>query len=485
MSHKPGDLKQQNKSHKTKFRTKGSIAGEAQGRMPTVKTTVSSKKDHRQDRRNKANQLRKARRAEAQQERIKTHAPFFIAIVDLCNADNHQAISLFDQLTPDQAAMHGVRDNKHSTVYVPRLKRAMTLSVASREVFSVLELAKVADMVLFVMTAGMRPDEVGDTVTTAISLQGVPTVSHLIVSLEQLSAKKRADEKRVLSKLAHNAFAETKIHTIEKQSDIEALPWALLNQKHHAVRWKQARAQLFADQTEFHANDDGATGTLQVSGYIRSRAWNINNLVYIPGCGAFQVASLQAATDPHLPRKRTDEGMASIVQPDPEQQDSLQMEVPIDPLAAEQTWPTEDELQNADLEERIRRSKAQQKKDEKFVLAPKGTSSYQAAWIADDQDGEDSDGMERHSDDDDDDEDDHGGEAADENDDIWSKLEKSKLISGEHEGRDVDEELELELVPRKEEAVVDKDKAYDDAMNHESVRVHQYAHADRLQGGRR
>jgi pre-rRNA-processing protein TSR1 len=466
MSHKAGDFKQQNKGHKTKFRTKGSIAGEAQGRMPSIKTTHASKKDHRQDRRNKANQLRKARREEAQQERIKSHAPFFIAIIDLCNAGNEQAISLFDQLAPNEVHMHGACNNKHANIYVSRLKKSVTLSVAHRDVFSALELAKVADMVLFVLTAGARPDATGTSIMTAMSLQGIPTIAHVIVSLETLSAKKRADEKRILSKLAHNSFAETKIHTLEKPSDLEALPWALLNQKHHAVRWRQARSQLFADRVEFLPDEDGTTGTLKVTGYVRSRAWNVNNLVYLPGFGAFQVSSLQSETDPLLAKKHSADEMTRVVQPDPEQQDSLQMEVPIDPLAAEQTWPTEEELQNADLEERIRRSKLKQEREGKFVLAPKGTSSYQAAWIADDEHGSEhgSDGMAHGSDENESgDDDDHGDEASDENEDIWTKLDQSKLINEHHD--DDGEEHDLELVPRKEGDHIDKDKAYDDAMN--------------------
>lgn len=58
-------------------------------------------------------------------------------------------------------------------------------------------------------------------------------------------------------------------------------------------------------------------------------------------------------------------------------QESLQAENIPDPMDAEQTWPTEEELKQAE---------AQQKR--KLVkVVPKGTSEYQAAWIPDEDAG--------------------------------------------------------------------------------------------------
>ena len=56
---------------------------------------------------------------------------------------------------------------------------------------------------------------------------------------------------------------------------------------------------------------------------------------------------------------------------DPARQTSLESEVVPDPMEGEQTWPTEEELEEAE------------KKSKLVKRVPKGTSSYQAAWIVD------------------------------------------------------------------------------------------------------
>jgi len=82
-----------------------------------------------------------------------------------------------------------------------------------------------------------------------------------------------------------------------------------------------------------------------------------------------------------------------IIYPNPETRDSLVFENVPDPLDGEQTWPTEEEI--AEAEERIREMEGFENENE-FTLSgnkfnggkvvkrvPKGTSAYQAAWIID------------------------------------------------------------------------------------------------------
>jgi pre-rRNA-processing protein TSR1 len=59
-----------------------------------------------------------------------------------------------------------------------------------------------------------------------------------------------------------------------------------------------------------------------------------------------------------------------IQQADPALQESLQAEAEYDEMNAEQTWPNEEELKEAQI------VKLKKK-------VPKGTSAYQAAWILD------------------------------------------------------------------------------------------------------
>jgi pre-rRNA-processing protein TSR1 len=71
--------------------------------------------------------------------------------------------------------------------------------------------------------------------------------------------------------------------------------------------------------------------------------------------------------------------------PDPSKQQSLQSEVVPDPLDGEQTWPTDEELNEAST------TAAAAAMEKKTVVrrVPKGTSDYQAAWIVDSENEED------------------------------------------------------------------------------------------------
>jgi pre-rRNA-processing protein TSR1 len=73
-----------------------------------------------------------------------------------------------------------------------------------------------------------------------------------------------------------------------------------------------------------------------------------------------------------------EEGCKVLDKADPTLQESLISENVPDPMDAEQTWPTAEELAEADL--------ARKKKIVKHV--PKGMSEYQAAWIPDSDGGE-------------------------------------------------------------------------------------------------
>ena len=84
------------------------------------------------------------------------------------------------------------------------------------------------------------------------------------------------------------------------------------------------------------------------------------------------------------------EGTETILAlPDPEIQESLQSENEVDTwMEGEQTWPTEEELKEADVIEEQKR----------LVRVPKGMGAYQATWIMD----EDLEDAEEYEDEDDD-----------------------------------------------------------------------------------
>jgi pre-rRNA-processing protein TSR1 len=73
-----------------------------------------------------------------------------------------------------------------------------------------------------------------------------------------------------------------------------------------------------------------------------------------------------------------------LAAPDPALQQSLQSEVPIDPMAGEQTWPTEEELAAAEKAKSMAIDDGSTSQAAgKTVRVPKGTSGYQVGLHSD------------------------------------------------------------------------------------------------------
>jgi pre-rRNA-processing protein TSR1 len=79
---------------------------------------------------------------------------------------------------------------------------------------------------------------------------------------------------------------------------------------------------------------------------------------------------------------------AILVEPDPEEVDSLVSSNDPDDLANEQTWPTEEEMNEniEDMDEVSLPDAAKGTTPRVVKRVPKGTSEYQAAWIIDESD---------------------------------------------------------------------------------------------------
>lgn len=129
--------------------------------------------------------------------------------------------------------------------------------------------------------------------------------------------------------------------------------------------------------------------TLQVTGFLRGVSLNVNNLIHIVGFGDFQmneiigkvreIKSNGVAGSEHEQQQQKrleviNEKIQVSFKADPMKQTSLQSENIPDEMDAEQTWPTEAEIEQSQKE-------TIQMKPIKRV--PKGFSDYQAAWIPD------------------------------------------------------------------------------------------------------
>ncbi|NWV91283.1 TSR1 protein, partial [Machaerirhynchus nigripectus] len=474
-AHRPGPLKQQNKAHKG-GKHSGSSQRRAGGRVPVKAQPRRRLRDlNRVDRRHQALQLRRQRKeavlAEKRSLGSRDGPPHLVVVVLLHGrAAAHDTLHLLQ--SQDSALVRADEGRAGGFgLLCPRLKQRWRFVTAQAgDLHAVLDLAKVADSLLFILDPVDGWDSAGEHCLSCLFAQGLPSYALAVPGGTDLPPKKRIDARKKLSKSIEKRFPEAKLFPLNTEQESSLLLRHLSSQKQRHLAFRDRRAHLLARAAEFvPSQDSDLVGTLKVSGFVRGQTLNVNSLVHIVGHGDFQVSQVDAPPDPLSlnPRvvkgqKRSqdmevqddsgngademEEDVKVLMKADPSKQESLQSEVVPDPMEGEQTWPTEEELQEAEDSLKANR---------RVVKVPKGTSKYQAAWIVDD--GEE--GSEK--DDDDDDEDD------DMDDDLMEEAVSQEGESSEEEAGE--EESETMTVS---ECL--RDDQYDEKMEEDEQMLEKY-----------
>jgi len=300
------------------------------------------------------------------------------------------------------------------------MRQRFTMYTPPRDMACIIDAAKVADLIVWCCSAHEPIDEFADECVSVVKAQGTPSVMGLLQGTAEMKPSKANDVKTELFKwVGHNFGVDGNHKVVTSESENEAKQAArfLLSQKVSVLPWRDQHPYMLADgatnaglepaESKPEYGEEGETCTLRVQGFMRgSRNLSANHLVHITGVGTFQLRAIETAEDPcslskHRAGTMEEESSAGQVlsQPD-EKQESLVRENQVDHMAGEQTWPTEEELAEAD-------AAGEDDDGSRRVMVPKGTSAYQAAWLVDDDDEGSESG-------DDDDEEDMEEEAADE-----------------------------------------------------------------------
>ncbi|XP_068630320.1 pre-rRNA-processing protein TSR1 homolog [Battus philenor] len=385
-AHRPGNLKQSNKCHKSRHRSKRSISSAVKGKIR--ENLLSRRRDHvlkKHERRHQTMQIRKQNREEALAKKRAIGGtrtpPFLICVVPL-NAQLDVQSALVILKTCSETANVSQSDNGILHISLPNFKQRF--SFVSPEIgneFSLLDALKVADTVLFVSSTLDEPvDEWGEKALALTMAQGIPTPIVVAMDIEGVNPKKRTTEKQNVQKLISKWLPEEKVLQLDKSSDGLNVLRRIGNQKRKIIHHREKRPYMLAEDVEYVPDSEGDSGTLKVSGYLRGMPLNVNGLIHITGLGDFQMLKIEGLDDPHplnIGRQNSKsetmetEATTTILQvADPAKQESLISENVPDPMDAEQTWPTEEEIKQANMDT---------KKTIKKV--PKGWSDYQSAWI--------------------------------------------------------------------------------------------------------
>lgn len=163
--------------------------------------------------------------------------------------------------------------------------------------FAALDLLKVCDTSVFLVSANVPDDEIygkwGRKFINMAVAQGVPTPIISLMDLESIAPSRHGKVKNAIQKYVQKSFPIEKIVSLDTNSDGFNLFRRIGDQKKRVLHNKDNRPHLFAENTEYDENaSDPSSGTLKITGYLRGVGLDANSLVHIPNLGDFQMSQI-------------------------------------------------------------------------------------------------------------------------------------------------------------------------------------------------
>jgi len=413
-AHRSGPLKQANKNHKTgKHRSKGAVDALNRGRISSVSSGgVNKAKNQVQSKivkKNKIKQLRQMKYGQILEEKKALSSgvtpPTLVVLIPLVPLETKILQKITSLLEKDVTGDWIIGNDGH--IQSPQKFRRryhfvepdLDPSAYRNDMLAVYDATKVCDSVVYVVDDTCRSEKL----IAGVAAQGLSTSPVFVLNpaVEEMDAKKKQACIKSVKKWVENICpnASEKIFQLGNDQQAVQLMRHLGDQKKMNFNsLRSNRAHMMAEKIDF-SPVDGSSGFLKITGYIRGEKINVNRLIHIPGWGDFQLDKIEKLADPRkfTKNKSTNDvnmsELATII-PSEKLQDNLISENEPDIMDGEQTWPTAEELQEA--ESRIGDNAGVKKLMKKV---PKGTSEYQASWILD----ENVEGNDEDIDDDDDD----------------------------------------------------------------------------------
>eukprot|EP01091_Cochliopodium_minus_P012229 TRINITY_DN3664_c0_g1_i2.p1 TRINITY_DN3664_c0_g1~~TRINITY_DN3664_c0_g1_i2.p1 ORF type:complete len:579 (-),score=198.70 TRINITY_DN3664_c0_g1_i2:828-2564(-) len=289
------------------------------------------------------------------------------------------------------------------TMRSKKYKTRFTIFQTSEEIYCMMDIAKIADIIIFVVSEESITPE-GKKVISILKAQGIGSVFVVTQGVNYINDSKRQKlvQKQILQEFQHEFPNVTRILPLDKKEDADQVIRFLDVLTPSDTEWRKDRSYLLADKHNFiKANKptgafqsigDEEKGTLVVSGYLKGGAkMNANLLVHLPYFGDFQLIKIVSANDPCSKEKMGGNKMIEeetneeriLHQFNPEERDNLEFENIPDPLDGDQNWPEEQDLKDDSFED-IENAATKLKKKK----VPKGTSTYQTTWIPDTESSE-------------------------------------------------------------------------------------------------
>ena len=407
--HHRSTTKTTQKSFKSRFTSKNDLREQSRGRAEQEKRG-HRKTQHQQvmskfDRKNHAKQMRLQKHK--QHEEItgifkgKDAAPRIVAVVPL--SDDIVTSSAIAAINSSMDVEEEVPAEGGYLTQVDRFKQRVQYIPVHKDLFAALDACRVADYVLFVLSATQEVDEAGELILRSVEGQGISNVYVTVQGTETIEhLKKRQQTIASLESFIRHFFpAIERLYSLDNRQECLHVIRSLCTTTPKGIRWREDRSWLYVEDLAWSplgdSTNDQRVGGLSVTGVVRGQSLKADRLAHLGDWGDFQIARVSAA-----PRPQSRKGKENLMALDGSNAGGVIDQPSAEQDTLEELAPEEVVMDDADdvpslvsahpkgvlLDDQHYYSDVDADEEEaKPKRIPKGTSKYQAAWYL----GEDSD----------------------------------------------------------------------------------------------
>lgn len=241
--------------------------------------------------------------------------PFIVAVVGPPKVGKSTVIrSLVKHYT-----RHKLSDVKGPITIVSGKKRRITLMECNNDLHCMIDLAKVADLVLLMVDASFGFEMEMFEFLNICQSSGFPKIMGVLSNLDRIESisdqrkVKKTMKKRFWTEIYQGAklfYLSGVSHNMYNKRDVLNLARFISTVKFRPLTWRSAHPYVLVDRFEDLTDpeklrtDPSANRRACFYGFVRGTALKINSDVHIPGCGDFRLKNISYLPDPcPLPEK--------------------------------------------------------------------------------------------------------------------------------------------------------------------------------------
>ncbi|KAI8934487.1 hypothetical protein NX059_008189 [Plenodomus lindquistii] len=411
--HHRSTTKQNKKNFKSRHASKGALKELSKGKVDILERGAR-RTPHQQvmskfDRRNRAKQMRLNKDHEhAKSTNIfagKDGAPRIVAVIPLC-ADVDAAAAV-RSLNSSLDIEDEVPDAGWTRTTVDRFKQKVQYLVVKRDLLASLDACRIADFVVFMLSANEEVDTDGELILKSVESQGISNTFTVVQGLDKVEpAKQRPSVVASLkSYITHFLPSIERVYSLDNRQEASNLVRSLCTTTTKGVRWRDQRSYMFIEDIQWAGGKSavtaGGTGEVVLTGVVRGLGLKADRLVQVGDWGDFQIDKIVAAPL-DTKRKVAPDEMAvesnegTVLEQPTEDQDDLAELAPEETIMDDVTnyamSVAPSERKGVLLDDHHYFSDEEQEFEKvKPKRLPRGTSEYQAAWYLEDLSDDDSD----------------------------------------------------------------------------------------------